>query len=149
MKINDYKVGTTFEITCTKSIKPQTNEIVYDSFCINKKYASIYGRKPEDVITVKCTIIEEDVIINDLMPRNSNYDTNSIDYFGWIDMENKNDYNISLIYANIKLYFVCFAYGPDAGRFWQFDRLSDDNKTYLFRKGDRRGMTVRLKIEEI
>ena len=149
MKINDYKVGTTFEIPCTKRINQQTNEIVYDSFGIDKKHANIYGRKPEDVITVKCTIIEEDVIVDDLMKYNSTYNTNSLDYFGHITGFEKNELDISLIYANIKVYSICFPYGPDTIRFWNYDQLDKDFKNYLYREGDRRSMTVRLKIEEI
>jgi len=149
MKISDYKVGTTFEITCTKRYREDKKEFVYDSFGINKKFASIYGKNPEDVITVKCTIIEEDVIVDDLMKCNSDYDTNSLDYFAYIDGFEDNDLNISLIYANVKLYFMCFPYGPDSLRFWNYDQLDSDFETYLYHKGDRRAMTVRLKIEEV
>ena len=149
MKINDYKVGTSFEINCTKHNHIKTGEILYDSFGIDKKFASIYGRKPEQVIKVKCTIIEEDVIIKNLISNNSDYDDNSIDYFGFIDGFENNDLNISMIWYNIKLYFVCFPYGPDSLRFCQYDQKNYETNEYDFKKGDRRGMTVRLKIEEI
>jgi len=149
MKINDYKVGTSFEINCTKHNHIKTGEILYDSFGIDKNFASIYGRKPEQVIKVKCTIIEEDVIIKNLISNNSGYNDNSIDYFGFIDGFEKNDLNISMIWYNIKLYHVCFPYGPDSLRFWQYDQKNYETNEYDFKKGDRRGMTVRLKIEEI
>lgn len=149
MKINDYKVGTTFEINCAKHNHSKTGEIIYDSFGIDKRFASIYGRKPEQVIKVKCTIIEEDVIIKDLMYYGSSYDTNSIDYFGFIDGFEKNDLNISIIWRNIKLYTMCFPYGPDSQRFWEFDKKNYNTNKYEFKKGDRRAMTVRLKVEEI
>jgi len=149
MKINDYKVGTTFEITCAKHYCEDKKEFVYDSFGILKEHAYMWGRKPEDVIKVKTTIIEEDVIVDDLMKYNSTYNTNSLDYFGHITGFEKNELDISLIYANIKVYFMCFPYGPDTIRFWNYDQLDDDFKTYLWHNGDRRAMTVRLKIEEI
>ena len=149
MKINGYKVGTTFEINCAKHNHSKTGEIVYDSFGIDKRFASIYGRKPEQVIKVKCTIIEEDVIIKDLMYYGSPYDTNSIDYFGFIDGFEKNDLNISIIWRNIKLYTICFPYGPDSQRFWEYDQKNYDTNEYVFKRGDRRAMTVRLKVEEI
>lgn len=136
MKIKDYKTGTTFEITCTKEHN------CYNHFQIHKDLVHMYGKKQEDVITVKCTIIEEDVIVSDLYKYGSSYDANKVDYFGWIEFEDDGTYDIGLIYPNIKLYFMCFAYGPDARRFWNHD--IDNHK-----KGDRRGMTVRLKIEEL
>lgn len=148
MKINDYKVGTTFEITCAKHKHLKTDEIVYDSFGIKKEFAYMWARKPEDIIKVKATIIEEDIVIKDLL-NNPEYDENCIDYFGFIDGFEKNDLNISIIWRNIKLYEICFTYGADAERFFNHDQLDDDFKTYLWHKGDRRGMTVRLKIEEI
>ena len=149
MKISDYKVGTSFEINCAKHKHINTGELVYDSFGIVKEFASIYGRKPEQIIKVKCTIIEEDVIIKDLMYHGSPYDENSIDYFGFIDGFEKNNLNISMIYRNIKLYSICFPYGPDSQRFWEYDQKNHKTDEYDFRKGDRRAMTVRLKIEEI
>ena len=117
MTINDYKVGTSFEINCAKHKHIKTGEMVYDSFGIDKKFANLYGRSPEQVIRVKCTIIEEDVIIKDLMNKDSDYDENSIDYFGFIDGFEKNNLKISIIWRNIKLYAICFPYGPDSQRF--------------------------------
>ena len=78
MTINDYKIGTSFEINCAKHKHIKMGETVYDSFGIDKKFANLYGRSPEQVIRVKCTIIEEDVIIKDLMNKDSDYDENSI-----------------------------------------------------------------------
>ena len=157
MKINDYKVGYSFEIDCTKSYRKvsgeSTEQIIYDSFNICKEHASIWGRKPEDIVKVKATIIEEDVIIKNLLKRDSGYDTNQVDYFGWIDFEHNKPTRINMIYPNIKQYFVCFPYGPDVNRFWGYDSVKFDydtgKKTIDHLNGDRRGMTVRLKIEEI
>ena len=149
MTINDYKIGTSFEINCAKHKHIKTGETVYDSFGIDKKFANLYGRSPEQVIRVKCTIIEEDVIIKDLMNKDSDYDENSIDYFGFIDGFEKNNLKISIIWRNIKLYAICFPNSPDFQRFWELDQLNYETKEYEFRKGDRRAMTVRLKIEEL
>ena len=149
MTINDYKIGTSFKINCAKHKHIKTGETVYDSFGIDKKFANLYGRSSEQVIKVKCTIIEEDVIIKDLMNKDSDYDENSIDYFGFIDGFEKNNLKISIIWRNIKLYAICFPYGSDSRRFWEFDQLNYETKEYEFRKGDRRAMTVRLKIEEL
>ena len=149
MTINDYKIGTSFEINCAKHKNIKTGETVYDSFGIDKKFANLYGRSPEQVIRVKCTIIEEDVIIKDLMNKDSDYDENSIDYFGFIDGFEKNNLKISIIWRNIKLYAICFPNSPDSQRFWEFEQLNYKTNEYEFRKGDRRAMTVRLKIEEL
>lgn len=153
MKISDYKVGTSFEITCTKQNRKlngkETNEYIYDSFEINKNHAYLWGRKSEQVITVKATIIEEDVLMEKIYKHNSDYDSNQIDYFGWISFEDSGDLRINMIYPNIKLYFICFPYGPDANRFWSYDRKDPFTDKLLHKAGDRRGMTVRLKIEEI
>ena len=149
MTINDYKIGTSFEINCAKHKHIKTGETVYDSFGIDKKFANLYGRSPEQVIRVKCTIIEEDVIIKDLMNKDSDYDENSIDYFGFIDGFEKNNLKISIIWRNIKSYAICFPNSPDSQRFWEFEQLNYETNEYEFRKGDRRAMTVRLKIEEL
>lgn len=157
MKINDYKVGYSFEIECAKSFRKikgkETKEIIYNSFGIIKEHACIWGRKPEDIIKVKATIIEEDVIINEIFKKNSGYDTNQIDYFGYIDFEHNEPIKISMIYPNVKQYFMCFPYGPDIRRFWEYDSIKFDydtgQKIIEHLAGDRRGMTVRLKIEEI
>ena len=142
MKINDYKIGTIFFITCTKEVNKRTNKIYYNNFEINPSLASIWGRKREDVILVKATIIEEDVLIQPLF-RDQSYDVNSIDYFGHIDFKKDGTYNICMIYPNIHQYFICFPYGPDSERFYNCDFLSNN-----IHKGDRKSMTVRLKIEE-
>ena len=149
MKINDYKVGTTFEITCTKentkNFHNKEGNTYYNNFGIIPRLANMWGRKEEDIIKVKGTIIEEDLIVSDLYKYGSSYDANQVDYFGWIyfeDFEETGQYDIKLIYPNIHLYFMCFPYGPDSGRFWKID-------CGKHKKGDRKGMTVRLKFEEI
>ena len=73
MKINDYKVGTSFEINCAKQKHIRTGETIYDSFGINKNLAYMWGRKPEDVVKARCTIIEEDVRLRDKF-NDKNYD---------------------------------------------------------------------------
>ena len=100
---------------------------------------------------MKATIIDEDVIISNLFKKDSGYDENQVDYFGWIDFEHDEPTRIGMIYGNIKQYFICFPDGPDACRFWWFDSIRNnfDEKTVDHLAGDRRGMTVRLKIEEI
>lgn len=148
MKINDYKVGTEFEITCTKEFHPKLKQYVYHHFQISKKHASVWGEKLENVITVKATIIDEDVIIENLM-KDISYDNNCIDYFGLVDFNDDGTYDIGLIYPNIKQYFICFAYGPNAVRFWNFDSKDIDTRKYYHKKGNRRSMSVRLKVEEI
>lgn len=147
MKIDDYKVGTSFIIPCTKFIHPTNNEVCYRDFEISKQHSKMWGRNPEDVIEVKATIIEEDIIVKELLKNSSKYDSNQIDYFGWIDFDN-NELNIHMIYPNIKMYFICFPYGPDISRFWRETKDLITNKI-IHNEGDRRGMTVRLKIEEI
>ena len=147
MKIKDYKIGTEFEITCCKQDRID-NKLLYTSFQISKEHASIWGRKPEDVIKVKGTIIEEDVIVKDLL-KDKNYDKNCLDYFGKITFNEDGTYDIGLIYGNIKTYFICFPYGPDALRFWDFDNKDYDTGIFHHKTGDRRSMTVRIKFEEI
>lgn len=133
MEIRDYKVGTSFEITCTKEEHRTSGKLYYHNFGIVKVYAYIWGVKPENVIKVKATIIEEDVMCQKLMV-DKNYDDNSIDYFGRISFE-EGKMDILFIYPNIKQYFACFPYGTDIG---------------LFDKdGNRKAMNVRVKIEEI
>ena len=107
MKISDYKIGTTFETTAVKRFNETHNQVYYDSIGIIKEHAYMWGSKPEDVIKVKATIIEEDVLVDKLMKNNSGYDTNSIDYFGQIDFEKGLDnLSIGLVYHNIKCYFM-------------------------------------------
>jgi len=150
MKISDYKVGTTFETTAVKRFNETHNQVYYDSIGIIKEHAYMWGRKPEDVINIKATIIEEDVLVDELMKGNSGYDHNSIDYFGQIDFEKGLDnLSIGLIYHNIKCYFICFPYGADCYRFWSDDHKNFETGEYIHKKGDRRRMNVRLKIEEI
>jgi len=142
MKISDYKVGTSFEITCAKVKRKkegkEIDEYIYDSFEINKDHAYLWGRKPEQIIKVKATIIEEDVLISQLYKYNSGYNCNQIDYFGWISFEDSGELKIGLIYQNIKLYFICFPYGPDAGRFWDQDLKDFKTNEIIRHAGDRK-----------
>lgn len=152
MIISDYKVGTSFEINCTKQKHTNTEEIVYDSFGIVENLAYMWGRKSEDVIKVKMTIIEEDVLLREKF-KDNNYDDNSIDYFGLITWEDDGTLKIGLIYPNIKLYNICFPYVIDDCLFFDKDYTTINPETYedivLHKKGDRHRMTVRLKVEEI
>ena len=137
MIIDNYKVGTSFEITCSKeehkTSGKKDGKHYYQNFGIVKEHAYMWGVKPENIITVKATIIEEDVMCQKLMA-GKNYDVNSIDYFGRISFE-EDKIDIHIIYPNIKQYFICFPYGTDIGLF--------DSE------GKRKEMNVRLKIEEI
>lgn len=133
MIIDSYKIGTSFKIQCTKHKYNKLANIYYDSFGIIKEFASLWGRKPEEVITVKATIIEEDVLVEEKY-KDETYDENSIDYFARIHFLDNGQYDISMIYPNIKQYSVCFPGGPDSGRFTLQDGQVE--------------MNVRLKIEE-
>lgn len=145
MIIPDYKIGTSFEITCTKTWKQ--NQWLYRDFEISKEHSSIFGRKPEDVIKVRMTIIENDTYIKGLYQDN-NYDENCTDYFGRINFEKKR-LRIGCIYGNIKAYTVCFPDEPDVGLFWENDIKIPGTNKIEYHKGERRAMNVRLKIEEI
>ena len=149
MKIEDYMKGTSVETTCTKILNSNTGEPYYRDFGISHEHARIWGRKPEDVINVRLTIIEEDVIVGDLYRMDSGYDVNSTDYFGLIKFQDDGTLDISLIYGNIKLYFMCFPYCPDILRFWDAEISNPSTHEIEHRPGDRRAMTVRIKIEEI
>lgn len=149
MKIKDYKIGTTFEIGCVKDTSDGGE--YFCCFGITPASACVFAREPEDVIKVKGTIIEEDIIVEELYKKGSTYDDNQTDYFAWIEREDDGTYDIGLFQPNIKLYFMCFPSGPDILRFWSFDSNSMDYNTgkCLHKKGDRRGMTVKLKFEKI
>jgi hypothetical protein len=148
MKIPDYKVGTTFETTCTLQSIQKGGIPFYNNFFISRTFAkSIFGKNPEDVIDVRCTITEEDVLINDLI-KDPKYDNNTCEYFAHITFEDDGTYNISLIYGNIKLYFMCFPYTPDAERFYSHE-FKDLNGNIIHKIGDRKSMSVRLKVERI
>lgn len=152
MIINDYKVGTSFEINCAKRQHISTGETIYDSFGIVENLAYMWGRKPEDIVKVKCTIIEEDVLLREKF-KDNNYDDNSTDYFGLITWEDDGTLKIGLIYPNIKLYNMCFPYVIDDCRFFDRDYTTINPETYerivLYKKGDRQRMTVRLKVKEV
>lgn len=149
MKINNYKVGTTFEIGAGKKYYPDGKFKCYGSFGVSKNHLSIFGVKPEDFVNIKATIIEEDVIVENLL-KDPNYNENQIEYFGHISFEDGLDkLRISMIYPNIKLYFVCFPYGPSVSRFWNVDDIDLATHEIKNHKGDRRSMTVKLKVEEI
>ena len=116
MVITDYKVGTVFETTCAAK-HGEDGRPFYDSFGIDAEFCWMRARKPEEIRNVRCTIIEEDVLVNELMKRGSDYDTNKVDYFGWIDFQEDGTLDIRMIYGNIKLYYMCFSSSPDTGRF--------------------------------
>lgn len=148
MIIPDYRVGTVFETTCaTKHVEDERP--FYDSFGIDDEFCWTRARKPEEIRNVKCTIIEEDVLVNELIKRDSDYDTNKVDYFGWVEFQEDRTFDIRMIYGNIKLYSMCFPSSPDTYRFYSEDSVVDIHGNYRWHAGDRRGMTVRLKVEEI
>ena len=150
MKINDYKIGTSIITTASK--RTNNNGTFYTSFGVNKEYAHTFGIKPESIVNVKATIIEEDVLIGDKY-KDKNYDSNSIDYFALITWQDDNTLKINLISPNIKVYNVCFPYVIDEHLFYEKDitELNFDTKEFktIHKKGDRHKMTVRLKVEEI
>ena len=152
MIINDYKIGTSFEITCAKRKHITTGETVYDSFGIVENLAYMWGRKPEDIVKVRCKIIEEDVLLMNKF-KDENYDENCTDYFALITWEDDGTLKIGLIYPNIKLYNMCFPYEIDKCLFYDRDFTTYDYETFeektIHKKGDRHRMTVRLKVEEI
>lgn len=148
MIIPDYRVGTTFITQCATRYKNDRGEPLYDSFDINPNYAYMWGRKPDEIRTVRGTIVEEDVLVNELMSADSNYDCEQTDYFGWIEFLDDGTYDLRMVYPNVKLYFMCFPYTPDVKRFRTEDNIDVDGNV-RWRKGDRVGMSVRLKIEEI
>ena len=145
----NYTKGTTFVCQCAHTGRIVDGRPYFDSFQITKEHAGIFGRKPEDVVTVRGTIIEEDVLVGELMKHDSTYDSNAHDYFGWIDFEDDGTYTLHMIYGNIKMYFVCFPYGPDCRRFYSKDVTDIDTHKIIHKAGDRRGMTVRLEFEMI
>lgn len=147
MKISNYKVGTTFDTTCTLHSIKKGGVPLYINFFISRKFARSFGEKPENVIDVRCTIIEEDVIVNDLMT-DPNYDANTCEYFAHVTFDDDGTYDIGLIYGNIKLYFMCFPYTPDNERFYHHD-IGDCKGNIIHKVGDRKSMTVRLKVERI
>ena len=66
MIITDYKVGSVFETTC--AAKHVEDERPFDdSFGIDAEFCWMRARKPEEIRNVKCTIIEEDVLVNELV----------------------------------------------------------------------------------
>lgn len=150
MKINDYKIGTS--IVTTAAQRTNDNGTFYTSFGVNKNYAHAFGVKPEDVVNVKVTIIEEDVLIENKY-KDKNYDSNSIDYFALITWQDDNTLEINLISPNIKVYNVCFPYIIDEHLFYDRDITKIDLNTLetktIHKKGDRHRMTVRLNVERI
>lgn len=150
MKINDYKIGTS--IVTTAAQRTNNNGTFYTSFGVNKNYARSFGVNPEDVVNIKATIIEEDVLIGDKY-KDKNYDSNSIDYFALITWQDDNTLEINLISPNIKVYNVCFPYVIDEHLFYDKDITKIDLNTLetktIHKKGDRHKMTVRLNVEII
>ena len=109
MEIKDYKVGTSFEITCSKEKHrvsgKEDGKYYYQNFGIVKEHAYMWGANPENVITVKATIIEEDVMCQKLMV-DKNYDNNSIDYFpeSVLPLHKETDKNICEALEKVKAF---------------------------------------------
>ena len=122
MKIEDYKAGTSF-ITTAVLRTNKSDKVFFTAFGIDKKHAHYYSAKPDDVVDVKCTIIEEDVIIGDKY-KDKNYDPNSVDYFALITWEDNDNLDISLISPNIKVYNICFPYVIDEHLFYNKDVIT-------------------------
>jgi hypothetical protein len=76
----------------------------YEHFGIHPNLASIYGKKPEDVIEV-CLKISD----NQEIPKKDN--NMVVDYWGWFDNKKQ---NFTIIYPKRFLLEMCFPYGIKA-----------------------------------
>jgi hypothetical protein len=77
----------------------------YQHFGIRPMLCSVYGDKPEDIVTIEFKISTDQSI-----PL-SNDKSMSADYWGWYDYEKK---KFTMIYAKHFLLEMCFAYGIQA-----------------------------------
>ena len=140
------EIGTEF---ITTAVENYNGRGFFNNFQANRKHAYSFGTKPEDIVDVKCTIIENDVIIGELY-KNPEYDSNSQDYFALAQViDDKSGYNIGLISPNIKVYHICFPYGADVERFYDKDIHDILTDRILFHAGERRAYHLRLKVDKI
>ena len=136
IKLGDCKPGTSFEVYAVK----QENEIGKFFNYINQidpDHARWYGQKKEDVIKVKCTIVDNDISVKELYS-DPNYDDDCIDYLMGYNLWSGN----MIIMPNVKAFNCCYPRGADESRFAH-------HTTSTYKKGDRMGYLCRLKVEEI
>lgn len=99
VKMTDLTSEYTFEHTAILDTKG------YNDFGINSKSARMYGKKPSDIVTLKLKVSE-----NQVRPKYNDHTINA-DYWGWFDFE---DNEFTMIYPQLVLLHICFAYGLDA-----------------------------------
>ena len=144
VKIDSIEPGTKFRTTAV--ISERNGEKLFTHIGVSRIHSSIWGVDPEDIVNIECEIVDNDLSINELILDKS-YDSNCIDYFCHAEIED-NCFDISMIYPNIKQFFICYPYGPDASRFWSHE-ITDSDGNIIHRPGDRRAYQMRLKVKEI
>lgn len=129
MKIANISIDTSVDTTATFTYER------FRDFGIIPELCSIWGRKKEDIINVRLTIIDSDISFYDYVKK-EDYDWNSEDYFTFIE-EKDGYYELStvLTYGSANMFEMCFPNGPDVRRF-------DTD-------GKRTGYICRLKVEQI
>lgn len=143
--LNTIEKGTKFNTTAVKE-KDSNGSDIFTHFESIRKHASLWGFNPEDILDVECEIMDNDLSIESILADQS-YDNNRIDYFCCASAED-GSFNVSLIFPNIKLFFMCFPYGCDIERYWQHD-IPDEYGNIKYRKGDRRNYMMRIKVKEL
>lgn len=144
IKIDSIEPGTKFCTTAVVSVK--NGEKIYRHIGVSREHSYMWGDKPEDIIDIECEIVDNDLSINELMTDES-YDNNCIDYFCHAEIQ-EDCFDISMIYPNIKQFFMCYPYGPDASRFWSHE-IKNIHGDIEHRPGDRRAYQMRLKVREV
>lgn len=143
--LNTIEKGTKFNTTAIKE-KDSGGGDIFMYFESIREHASAWGLNPKDILDVECEIVDNDLSIESIMADRS-YDDNCTDYFCCASEED-DGFNISLIFPNIKLFFMCFPYGCDIERYWQHD-MPDKDGNIKHRKGDRRNYMMRIKVKEL
>lgn len=117
----------------------------FRNFFIDREHAKYWGKKPENVVDVKCTIVRNDITMIGLL--DEGYDTNSIDYLAFAMVKDGGRYNIMIIEPNFKVFNCNFPGGADNELFFEpyhiHDRFENISKLH------RRAYICRLKVEEI
>lgn len=82
----------------------------YTHFGIHPVTASLYGNKVEDIINIRCTVIEGVSGIN----RDRTKDKDQV-YWGWFEFDEwyNKDKSVSLIYPCFMLFNMCFPSGAE------------------------------------
>jgi hypothetical protein len=137
LKLDKFDIGTEFYTYGIKAIGPSNRKFYNFINRIDPDHAWIFGKKKEDVIKLKCTILANDISVKRLYT-DQDYDENCIDYLMGYDTV----FNTAIIMHNIKVFNCCYPYGADAIVYATKD-------TSLYKKGDRTGYLCRLKVEEV